>query len=483
MSTARVRSTVQLHSEASSNAPLVESLGAGRPVDILEDRGDWLKVQASNSGHEIPGWVPREALAFPVADDLFPKVKTELGGSISTVPHSLKAEVLREWSRMPQNELKWVPDKVWEDVPLRERVEFNKKIRSVLDAHQLEWDAWLADLEAQGRIGEAGVEEWLATLQGGRDIWTVRHEMIYPDAAEKGPALGWVSPEDIMRWTGRARRNDKEEKYKLWYEVSLLKSGRMMKGWFKGNIVDPYIFPTDENDPSNEANASRQFDLSKPILRHPADQEIEDAIAARRGAHQYIDVSGVLGASKIHNNLCGEFCVSALAGKNVIPFLKDWVDGYANSNKQDILPDPVKVLKTNVGTGLSEVEFMLDVCGLRHEEFRYTPSVSPVTPLRLKRLIDEGKLIYWGVAIFKLGGRLSGKSTSNTTRHWIVLEDVAAVGNSGWVRIYNPFNNREEIYNYNYFMDSVGQFGLGLLVEGWKRNRVFSGRRTNADVM
>lgn len=483
MSAARVRSTVQLLSDASPTASLVESLGAGKPVDILEDRGDWLKVQASNSGHEIPGWVPREALAFPVSDELFPRVKTEIGGSVSTIPHSLKAETFREWSKAPQGELKWVPDNVWGDVTPGERVEFNKKIRGVLDAHQLEWDAWLADVTAQGRLDEASVDEWFATLQGGRDIWTVRHETIYPDASEKGPALGWVSPEDIMRWTGRARRNDNETKYKLWYEVSLYKSGRMMKGWFKGNIVDPYIFPTEETDPSNEANADRQFDLSTPILRHPADQEIEDAIAERRGAHQYIDVVGALGSTKIHNNLCGEFCVAALAGMNVIPFLKNWLEGYDASTVKGILPDPAKVLKTNVGTGLSEVEFMLDVCGVRHEEFRYTPSVSPVTPLRLKRLIDEGKLIYWGVAIFKLGGRLSGKSTSNTTRHWIVLEDVAAVGNSGWVRIYNPFNNREEIYNYNYFMDSVGQFGLGLLVEGWKRNRVGPGKATNANIM
>ncbi len=483
MSIARVRSTVQLHSEANSTAPLVESLGAGKPVEILEDQGAWLKVQAADSGHEIPGWVPREALAFPLTDDLFPKVKTEFGGSVSTVPHSLKAEALREWSKSPQKELKWVPDNVWGDVTPGERVEFNNKVRRVLDAHQTEWDAWVAEQEAQGRLGEAGVEEWLATLQGGSDIWTVRHETIYPDAAEKGPALGWVSPEDIMRWTGRAKRNDLEEKYKLWYEVSLLKSGRMMKGWFKGNIVDPYIFPTEDNDPANEANASKQFDLSVPILRHPDDKEIEDAIAERRGAHQYINVAGVLGSSKIHNNLCGEFCVSALAGMNVMPFLKDWVDGYSNSTKKGILPDPVKILKTNVGTGLSEIEFMLDVCGIRHEEFRYTPSVSPVTPLRLKRLIDEGKLVFWGVAIFTLGGRLSGKSTSKITRHWIVLEDVVAVGNSGWVRIYNPFNNREEIYNYNYFMDSVGQFGLGLLVQGWKRNRVGPGRSANADTM
>jgi hypothetical protein len=472
MPNARVRATVQLRAAANPASALVESLGAGKPVDILEDQGDWLKVQVSNTEHEIPGWTQREALAFPPSDDFFPRVKTESGASFSTVPHSLKAGALREWSASPQGELNWIPKNIWGEVTAPERDQFKNKVRSVLDSHQLEWDAWLAGVEAQGRLGEASVEEWFATLQGGQDVWAVRHEMIYPDAAEKGPAVGWVSPEDIMRWTGKAKRNENEPKYKLWYEVSLLKSGRMMKGWFKGNIVDAYIFPTEGNDPANEANLEEQFDLSKSLLRHPADKEIEDAVAELRGAHQYIDVAEVLGARRIHNNLCGEFCVAALAGVDVIPFLKDWLAGYSNSDKKNFLPDPVKVLKNNLGTGLSEVQFMLDVCGITHSEYRYTPSISPVTPLRLKRDLDEGKLVYWGVAIFKLGGKLSGKSTSNTTRHWIVLEDVIAVGNSGWVRIYNPFNNREEIYNYNYFMDSVGQFGLGLLVEGWKRNKM-----------
>lgn len=483
MSTARVRATVQLRAEGKPDAALVESLGAGKPVDILEDQGAWLKVQASNSGHEIPGWVEREALAFPASEDLFPQVKTESGESFSTVPHSLKASALREWKTSTNAELAWVPENIWGRVPTAERMHFKDKVRSVLDAHQLDWDAWLAEVDSQGRLGEASVEEWFATLQGGRDVWTVRHETIYPDAAEKGPALGWVSPDDIMRWTGRAKRNENEPKYKLWYEVSLLKSGRMMKGWFKGNIVDPYIFPTAANDPADEDNLDRQFDLSKPFLRHPADPEIEDAIAARRGAHQYIDVFEALGAPKIHNNLCGEFCVAALAGMDVIPFLNKWKNAYAASDKVNILPAPLKVLKNNLATGQPEVEFMLDVCGIRHTEYRYTPSISPVTPLRLKKVLDEGKMVYWGVAIFKAGGRLSGKSTSNITRHWIVLEDVKPVGNSGWVRIYNPFNNREEVYNYNYFIDSVGQFGLGLLVDGWKRNRVNPGFTTPADVM
>ena len=38
----------------------------------------------------------------------------------------------------------------------------------------------------------------------------------------------------------------------------------------------------------------------------------------------------------------------------------------------------------------------------------------------------------------------------------VVVEDVLPVGNSGWVRIYNPFNNCEEVYPYDVFLASGG---------------------------
>jgi hypothetical protein len=143
---------------------------------------------------------------------------------------------------------------------------------------------------------------------------------------------------------------------------------------------------------------------------------------------------------------------------DIIPFLTKWNANYAGAD--GIIRNP------KMGTGLSDVKTMLPLYNLKFEEFRYTPSVTPVSPTRLLKLLDEGRMIYWGVAIFKSNGKLSGTvSGDKTTRHWIVLEDIVPVGNSGWVRIYNPFRNREEVYGYDYFIQSVGQFGIGLLVD------------------
>ncbi|NOH03022.1 MAG: hypothetical protein HND47_14220 [Chloroflexi bacterium] len=463
MSTARVRATVQLMESPAHNAQMVESLGAGTPVKILEDQGAWLRVKTSRSEHEIPGWVPREALAFPPKEDgIFPVVKLETGETYSSIPPSLKVTDVQAWKTSTADKPAWMPEAAWGKVSAAERKTIKDGIRSALESHQAEWNAWLSTVTAEGRQDEARMEEWLATLQGGRDVWSVRAEMIYAQASQTRGHLGWADVNDILRWTGRVKHNNQESKYKIWYEVSLYKSGKQLNGWYKGDLLDPYVYPTEANDTAAEENLGRQFDLGESILRHPADPEIKEAIEKNRSGYQYIDVFNALGAHLIHFNLCGEFCAAALAGVDVIPFLQKW---------KAVYPDAVKIMRNNEGTGLSDVKSMLKLYDLKFEEFRYTPSLSPVSPTRLRKLLEEGKMVFWGVAIFKSDGRLSGKSTKNTTRHWIVLEDVIPVGNNGWVRIYNPFRNREEVYVYDYFIESVGQFGIGLLVENWVRNK------------
>ncbi len=442
MSTARVRATTQLREKPMPNAQNTETLQAGTQVEIIKDEGMWLHVEASHNSHAIPGWAQREAFTFPPVQD----------SVLSSMLYSAKANEALAWKKNAAlDKPSWIPEFRWGKIGVGGQQTIKDAILGLFQNHQEEWDAWLASRE-----DEALMEEWLATLQGGRDVWAVRAEQIYPDAAEKN-GVGWVNVNDIMGWTGKVKRNDQETKYKIWYEVSLYKSGKMLKGWFKGVLIEPYVYPTEANDTAIDANKDSQFDLTKPLLRHPADTEIDDALKANRSGLQYIDIIKVLGRSKIHHNLCGEFCAAALAGVDVIPFLNKWK---AADTKVE------KILRDDIGTGLGDVKNMLSSHQLKFEEFRYTPSITPVSPSRLLKLLGEGKMVFWGVAIFKSNGKLAGTlSNDKTTRHWIVLEDVIPVGNSGWVRIYNPFRNREEVYEYNVFMQSVGQFGIGLLVD------------------
>ena len=456
--TARVRASVQLRQDPLQSAQITESLGSATPVEILEDQGAWLKIKASRSAHAIQGWAVREALAIPPAEDgIFPSIKLEDGENIPAVPRSLKAADLLAFHNAP-DQPRWIPQTVWGKVNAGEQQSITGGIRGAILQRQTEWDAWLAGISANNRTDEASIEEWLVMLRGGKDMWTLRPEMIYTEASQDKGHLGWAIENDIMQWTGQVKRNDREPKYKTWYEVNLYKNSKMLKGWYKADLLDPYIFPSEENDPSIEANGVNQFDLSTPMLRHPADPEIAEAIAANRAGYQYIDIFNAFDKHKIHHNLCGEFCAATLAGVDVIPLLKKW-KSVDNAKVTEIMRD-------DEGTGLGDVKAMLSLFDLKHEEYRYAPSVTPVSPIRLLDQLKAGKMAFSGVGIFKSNGKLCGKEAgSKTTRHWVLLEDVVPVGNSGWVRIYNPFRNREEIYTYDLFILSVGQFGIGLWVD------------------
>lgn len=454
----RMRASIQLRENASANAAITESLGPATPVEIIEDQGDWVKVKASRLTHAIPGWVLREALAFPREEmEVFPQITLATGETFPSAPSSLKAVDLSNWLESAGGKPDWIPQNTWNQLSGAERQTVTDDIRSAVQQRQNEWDAWTANIAASGRREEALLEEWLVVLRGGMDVWTVRTEMLYSEAAEKKGHQGWVIESDIMRWTGRIKRNDQELKYKIWYEATLYKTNKLLKGWFKGDLVDPYIYPTRENDTAIPSNLENQFDLGRPLLRHPADPEIDAAVAANRTGYQYIDIINALGRSKIHHNLCGEFCVAALAGVDVIPLLNQWKAAY---------PKALDIMKNDTGTGLTDVLSMLKLFDLKSEEYRHSPSITAISPMRLLKRIQEGKMAFSGVGIYKSNGKLCGKEPNNskTTRHWVVLEDVIPVGNNGWVRIYNPFRNREEVYTYDLFIESVGQFPIGLWV-------------------
>jgi hypothetical protein len=436
----------------------VESLDAATPVKVLEDQGAWLKIISGQTG-SIPGWVPRQALAFPPQDEsaIFPDCVLPSGRKIPAVPDDLPVTVLRDWLGAP-GQPAWLAPEPWSQLTPTAQQDIVEGVQGAIQQRQANWDAWMNRLAAEGRTGTATLEEWGCLEKNGTDVWTVRAERIFTTPAEQHSVVaGWAVEGDILRWTGQVKRNENEPKYKTWFEVNLYKQNKLLKGWFKGDLLDPYIYPTDENDPAVEGNAASQFDLTTPLLRMPADQEIQDAIDAGRNAYQYIDIFNALGVHKIHHNLCGELCAAALGGMDIIPFLNKWKGDYQKAKE---------IMRNDVGTSLFDVGCMLDTCNLKFEEYRYSPSVSPVSPGRIRAQLDKGKMAFAGVGIYKRNGRLSGaeKDTKKTVRHWVVLEDIIPVGNNGWVRIYNPFYNREEAYSYNLFIQSHGQFPVGLWV-------------------
>jgi hypothetical protein len=285
-------------------------------------------------------------------------------------------------------------------------------------------------------------------MEGGRDEFAIRDYFISKDPVQNAECLGWVLKGQILRWTGNVHCNDKNGRRITFYEVDFYRMSRYMHGWFRADIAADYIYPTPNLDPAIDSNALTVFDLSKTILRQPQDQAMADAKKQGYSAAQYIDVFGATNHHLIHFSLCGEFCVAALSGRDVLPMLKAWLDSKF-WRAPAIMKDP------HEGTSVTDLESLLAVVGMKGEIYKSIPT----SPQLIKDRLASGQF-----AIVGCGINSAGRVKSNgKIRHWVVLEDVIPCDNSGWVRIYNPFYNREEVYNYSLFMASAG-VGAGIWI-------------------
>jgi hypothetical protein len=367
------------------------------------------------------------------------------------VPISLPLSVFRRWLAS-KDESPWLPADYSAAIQRGEKPSVGAMIRQSIAGRQADWDAWVAEVVTEGREELCTLDEWVALMQGGREMWSIRAERIFEDASQHSAGLGWVVPDDVVHWTGHVKSNPEEEKYKTWYQVEFTKLDRQIHGWFKASLLDEFFMPTPETDLAEPENKAKVFDLSKPRLRIPADPEIADARQAGRLAAQFIDIERALGWGEVHHNLCGEFCVAALAGVDVIPALQSWLPAYAGAHG---------ILAKDLGTSLVDLQSMLEVLGMKYEYYRAEGSVAPLTPTYLRKQLDTGRM-----AITFTGVLSSGVLKAHSRiRHWIVIEDVLRVANSAWLRVFNPYTNREEVYRYEDVVDMPSRTSIGLWIE------------------
>jgi hypothetical protein len=283
-------------------------------------------------------------------------------------------------------------------------------------------------------------------------MWSFRPERIFKEPTERSAGLGWASPNDILHWTGRIRHSEKEWKYKLWYEVELTKLDRTIKGWYKAALLEEFVLPEVFIESNDRAGIAGLFDMTQPILRLPADPEIGDAIRAKRTSPQYINVQKATGRKKVNYNLCGQFCVATLCGVDVIPLVQKW---YQASKRGKA------VIDADRGTVISDLQEILELFNIKSETFNPEPSIAPATPGYLEKMLRAGKK-----AIIGVGLTYKGEAAYNANiRHWLVIEDIVRMGNSGWVRVYNSYFNQEEVYPYPRIFNAGVSTGVGLWVD------------------
>ena len=445
---ARTRSDVDLRIGPKSGASIMDRLPADCPVDIQEHLDGWYKVTPGRMVHGITGYLPDAALTFPPEPrtPLFPLLLTDAGlKTIQTVPAGLKVADFLAWLKKG-GKPDWLHENFWQGLSNAQQTELFTKIWNASGGTKPRWEEWMAHLKENGRLDEALMNEWIVMSEGGRELYAIRDHYVYLNPLQSSSYYGCALKGQIMRWTGAVRSGEKDGKRRDFYEVDFYRMSRYLHGWFRADILGEYLYPSPSLDPSLESNALTVFDLSQPMIRLPQDVVIDEARKRNFSAAQYIDIFGAIPSHLIHYSLCGEFCVAALSGMDVVPMLKVWMDGTYDRVKS-ILHNP------HEGTSAYDLKTLLEVVGFKGETYTSIPT----TPQSIKDRLESGQYVIAGCGI-----NSSGKlKADGKIRHWVVLEDVIPCGNSGWVRVYNPFMNREEVYTYNLFLQSVG-VGAGL---------------------
>ena len=447
---ARTRADVDVRASANAGSNILERFPTDCLVEVLEEQGDWYKIKPVRLKRTVSGYVHRQGLLFqslaqPV---VFPLIASP-GGVFwgDSVPGSLPVVDFQRW-QVAGGKPDWIAQEIWDDLTVSEQLALSDEMLASIYANQSEWDAWVQEIADSSHLAQAIMKEWIIQVQGGREMFAIRDHYIYEKPASSGKYFGCALKGQVMRWTGKVQSSIEGELTRMFYEVMFYRMSREMCGWFRADLLGEYIFPNDENDPQIDSNAQNVFDLSFPILRHPQDMQIADAKKAGYAGAQYIDVFEATGKHLRHFCLCGEFCVATLANQDIIPALSAWI----KSNYWRVF---AILNNAHEGTSIGDLQSLLRVVGLQGELY----SSMPTTPQKIKERLAQGQFAISGCGINSAGKvKADGK-----IRHWVIVEDIIPVGNSGWVRIYNPFNNQEEIYTYHLFMTSAGT-GTGLWV-------------------
>jgi hypothetical protein len=444
-------SSINLRGTPDLKSSVIEALNPQEHVEVLEDAGTMVKVQATRWNPPVLGYVLKSSIINrPPDTQFFPKIDVGNGIQVPSVPASVPLATFLTWLTS-QSESPWLPANYVNTIKAGQQPSVGSLIRQAIADHQADWDAWVAEVNQQGRQAMAIMDEWLVIMAGGRPMWSFRTERIFAQPSQSAAAPAWVTPTDVLLWTGHVRFNNQEPKYKVWYDVKFTKLDKEFRGWYKASILEEFIFPTPDTDLTVPENKNKVFDLSRPLLRLPADPEIDAARKAGMTGAQYINIKGATGWSKVNHNLCGEFCAAALGGSDVIPFLKQWIISYKGAKH---------ILEVDYGTAIPDLESMLDVVQKKYEYFQAEASIIPLTPAYLRKVLDSGRMALIGTGI-TYDGKLKWGSR---IRHWVVIEDLIRVANNGWVRVYNPFSDKEEVYPYNVVFDAATGTVLGLLV-------------------
>jgi len=449
--TGRTRAEVELRAASSLKSNFVDRLPTDCEVAILENTNRTFKVKPTVIKSGVSGYLPSMAvIQKPENFELFPKIQDPRSNrKFSTIPESLKLKEYLGWAVDKKSGLPWLSAHDRGSINPAKLDGIIQQIVANTLGKKSEWNDWIQAIKANERLDEASMKEWVVILEGGREMFSIRDHIVYtyPDRADEHQ--GWILSGQIARWNGVIKKGKKNGELRNFCEVDFYRINKEMHGFIREELLEDYIYPDPKTDVEIDDNRESVFDLKTQKIRLPEDEEIIEAKNKGYTASQYIDVFNATKKHLIHFSLCGEICVAMITNNDIIPLLKNWLDsGFWRAPA--ILKDP------HEGTSVADLQSILEIYDLTGEVY----SSIPTSAAKIKAKLDEGKIAIVGTGINSAGVVLP----KGRIRHWVVLTDIIPSGNNGWVRGYNPFHNREEVYRYDEFIASSG-VGAGLWIQ------------------
>lgn len=218
----------------------------------------------------------------------------------------------------------------------------------------------------------------------------------------------------------------------LFHEVIYAKTRKVWaQGWVYAGYLEPY---------------TEEFD---PVLK------IRNATPNLNDAAQYMIWMG-----NTQYNLCGHLCVLYCAG------WEEDVEDFLDLLKEKKLSFITRIFPNWRGRGTNDydLDVMLSIFELPSVKigaalYDRIARRTMLTPGRMAEILKENRVIY-SVRINTQTGNLARSGVL----HWVVLEEVQPDEFRGMVKLYNPFNNKLERYEWSQLVESGG-VPYGVVVE------------------
>ncbi|RKH63052.1 SH3 domain-containing protein [Corallococcus aberystwythensis] len=196
--------------------------------------------------------------------------------------------------------------------------------------------------------------------------------------------------------------------------------------------------------------------VDSPLGDGQVGEWLDSAIGQDGRPAQYLNLGKVLGEgwSQDHFNLCGPLAVGASLGMS----LKEALTAFKDANSASLLS----------GGGTTKGDHLGNVYEAKGWTTDYgAGEASMPEPEDMARMLEEGKAL---IALVNIDTKIGDENKDGMLRffddstkavaHWVNVRAVEENGNGDWtVRVYNPFDNREEVYSWEDFEASWGRNG------------------------